>query len=60
MFHLTGPQLNGLITEDWKLQSYIDNALIPIVNALKGYSSLGGYDIINEPEGIVITVSLHV
>ncbi|XP_076822827.1 mannan endo-1,4-beta-mannosidase-like [Clavelina lepadiformis] len=50
-------QFNGLITVDSKLQSYIDNALIPIVKGLKTFSSLGGYEIINEPEGILFTAA---
>jgi len=33
--------------------AYINNALKPLVSALKGHPGLLGYDIINEPEGMV-------
>lgn len=46
--------LDGLIKDTSKLQSYIDHALIPMVNALKNEPGLGGWDIINEFEGEVI------
>ncbi|KAL4238580.1 hypothetical protein ACF0H5_003287 [Mactra antiquata] len=47
-------RLNGLIKDTGKLQSYINIALIPMVNALKGEPALGGWDIINEAEGVII------
>ena len=40
-----------LYFDDTKLQSYIDNALIPMVNGLKDHPALGSWEIINEPEG---------
>ena len=46
--------LRGLITDTSKLQTYIDNALIPWVRAVKDHPALGGWDIINEIEGFVI------
>ncbi|KAJ8313996.1 hypothetical protein KUTeg_008557 [Tegillarca granosa] len=47
-------RLQGLLTDTRKLQSYINHALIPLVTALKYQPALGGYDIINEPEGEII------
>ncbi|XP_067662777.1 mannan endo-1,4-beta-mannosidase-like [Haliotis asinina] len=46
-----GDRLNGLLYDDSKLQSYIDNGLKPLVKALKNNSALGIWEIINEPEG---------
>ena len=40
-----------LYYDDAKLQSYIDNALIPMVNGLKDHPALAAWEIINEPEG---------
>ncbi|XP_046582030.1 mannan endo-1,4-beta-mannosidase-like [Haliotis rubra] len=45
--------IDGLIKDEAKLQSYIDNALIPWVKAVKDEPSMGGWDIINEFEGEV-------
>ncbi|XP_064600906.1 mannan endo-1,4-beta-mannosidase-like [Liolophura sinensis] len=47
-------KLDGLIKDTRKLQSYIDKALVPWVNAVKGFPSLGGWDIMNAPEGQII------
>ncbi|KAK7466626.1 hypothetical protein BaRGS_00037283, partial [Batillaria attramentaria] len=47
------PRLQGLIKDTDKLQSYIDNALIPWVKAVKDHPALGGWDIINEMEGFI-------
>ncbi|KAK3093082.1 hypothetical protein FSP39_010853, partial [Pinctada imbricata] len=44
-------RLDGLIKDTNKLQSYINNALVPMVQALKNETALGGWDIINEPAG---------
>nr|KAG5700876.1 hypothetical protein BaRGS_012283 [Batillaria attramentaria] len=46
--------LDGLIRDDDKLQSYIDNALIPWVRSVKDHPALGGWDIINEMEGVIM------
>lgn len=42
-----------LIWDESKLQTYIDNALVPMVSALSGKVALGAWEIMNEPEGLV-------
>lgn len=48
-------RLHGLMVNTRKLQSYLDHALKPMVNALKEERGLGGWDIMNEPEGEIKT-----
>lgn len=43
--------LYRVLTDRSGLQSYIDNALTPLVRALKSEVGLGIWEIINEPEG---------
>lgn len=43
----------GLIMDEKKLQTFIDNALIPVVKGIAGLPGLGGYEIINEPCGSI-------
>lgn len=43
----------GLITNSTKLTSFIDHALIPMVDALSDEPALGGYEVINEPSGSI-------
>ena len=45
--------LRDLVNDDEKLQSYIDNALTPMVKELSTKVSLGAWEIMNEPEGSV-------
>ncbi|XP_077972454.1 mannan endo-1,4-beta-mannosidase-like isoform X2 [Styela clava] len=52
-------KISGLVTDEKKLRSYIDKALIPIVKGLKGHEALGGYDIANEPEGAILANQYH-
>ena len=50
-----------MMTEDWATQKYIDNALVPMINALKSPMDPGGetyldgvlsWEVLNEPEGL--------
>lgn len=49
-----GPLLRGLLEDESKLQSYIDNVLRPTVDALKDKVALGSWEIVNEPEGSIV------
>ena len=46
----TAPTTNylNLLLDDAKHQSYIENALVPMVQALSGEVALGGWEIMNE------------
>ena len=46
-------RLDGLLKDRSKLQSYIDHALVPLVRTLSREPALGGWDLMNEPEGIL-------
>ena len=46
-------ELRELILDEVLLQSYIDFALIPMVQGLAGKVALGAWEIMNEPEGSV-------
>lgn len=41
------------LTNEANYKSYIDNALIPMVKGLAGEPALVGWEIMNEPEGIL-------
>ena len=43
----------NLYWDESKLQTYIDNFLIPVATGLKNHPALFAWEIINEPEGIV-------
>ncbi|XP_055895654.1 mannan endo-1,4-beta-mannosidase-like isoform X2 [Biomphalaria glabrata] len=46
-------RLDGLLRDSSKLQSYIDNALTPLVKSVNAHPALGGWDIMHEPEGML-------
>lgn len=51
----TGNDFTGnkpFFQSETNIQSYIDNALTPLVNALKDHPALGSWEIFNEPEGM--------
>jgi len=42
----------AMLTDDQALQAYIDNALIPLVESVRGHRANLGWEIFNEPEGM--------
>lgn len=54
-----GEELRGLLLDEDKLDSYIEKVLVPTVNALKDKVALGAWEIVNEPEGSVLTPQSH-
>ena len=42
----------GLLTDNERLQTYIDNSLIPMVDSLHGHPAISSWEIFNEPEGM--------
>lgn len=45
--------VKDMFSDDEKLQSFVDNALTPLVEALSSYPALLGWEVLNEPEGSV-------
>lgn len=48
-----------MLTSDTHLQAYIDNSLIPIVNAVGNHPGLYAWELFNEPEGLTTEYANH-
>lgn len=47
------PRNRALLENRKNTQTYIDNALIPMVKAVKGHPGIAAWEIFNEPEGMI-------
>jgi len=41
-----------MLTDTLAMKAYIDNALVPVINALKGHPGILAWEVCNEPEGM--------
>jgi hypothetical protein len=48
-----------ILTSETHLQAYIDNALVPLVNAVGNHPGLFAWEIFNEPEGMTLQYALN-
>jgi len=53
----TNPNFVNLVNSDAALDSYITNALTPLVTGLIGHPALAAYEVANEPESSVATAA---
>lgn len=53
-FYINTTQAKGLYTNSQNLDSYITNALIPLLRGVEENTNIIAFEIINEPEWIVM------